>query len=108
LEKKLFKKNLLFLIFFTAVNNGYAQANLSEYQKNCTQEQYEEHKNSKNKSLKEAEFNSFCTCVANYISKNASTSQINEIAIDPKARPEWLKVVEVKAYKKCLKSDEKN
>ena len=104
----MFKKNLILLIFTVIVNNSHSQAISSNYQKNCTQEQVKEHENFKNKSPKEADFNSFCSCVASYISKNASNSQINELVMDPKARPEWLKVVEVKAYKKCLKSDERS
>jgi hypothetical protein len=104
----MFKKDLIFLFFIFSINNCFAAPILSEYQKNCTQEQVKEHENLKNKSPKEADFNSFCSCVASYISKNASNSQINELVMDPKARPEWLKVVEVKAYKKCLKSDERS
>ena len=64
----MFKKNLILLIFTVIVNNSHSQAISSNYQKNCTQEQVKEHENLKNKSPKEADFNSFCSCVASLIS----------------------------------------
>lgn len=101
------KHNLLLLICMLLMNNSFAQAISSDYQKNCAQEQVIEHRALKNNALQEADFKSFCSCVANYISKNSFNSQVNELVMDPKAKPEWLKAVEVKAHDQCLKSNEK-
>jgi hypothetical protein len=88
---------------------GYVQAQglSGDFQKNCTQEQLQEHKDIKKKSLTEEDFKPYCNCLAEYISKNASNKQINELAINPKSKPEWLKTIERKVMKSCLAADSK-
>jgi len=97
------------MISFVIAISGYAQAQAisSDFQKNCVQEQLAEHKDIKKKSFAEEDFRPYCSCLADYISKNASNKQVNELVMNPKAKPEWLKVIETKAMKSCLASDPK-
>jgi hypothetical protein len=97
------------IISFLVATSGYAQAQAisSDFQKNCAQEQVEEHKDIKKKSLTEEDFKPYCSCLAEYISKNASNRQVNEILMNAKAKPEWLKALELKAMKSCLAADSK-
>jgi uncharacterized protein with ParB-like and HNH nuclease domain len=94
---------------FLIAISGYAQAQAisSDFQKNCAQEQLEEHKDIKKKKLTEEDFKPYCTCLADYISKNASNRQVNELLMNAKAKPEWLKAIELKAMKSCLAADSK-
>lgn len=89
------------------LNQAFAQAISSDFQKTCAQEQVQEHKGIKNKSLTESDFMPYCQCLAEFISKNSSNKQVNELLMDPKAKPEWLKAIEIKATKSCLASDQK-
>jgi hypothetical protein len=89
------------------VNQSYAQAISKDYQKNCAREQVTEHQGIKGKALTEEDFTAYCGCQAEFISKNASNRQVNELVMNPKAKPEWLKVIELKAIKSCLPSDPK-
>jgi hypothetical protein len=102
-------KSKLLLISFFISTSGYAQAQgiSSDFQKNCAQEQVREHKDIKNKSLTEEDFKPYCNCLAEYISTSASNKQVNELLMNPKAKPEWLKLIELKAMKSCLASDSK-
>ena len=102
-------KTKFLIISFVIAISGYAQAQAisSDFQKNCVQEQLAEHKDIKKKSFAEEDFRPYCSCLADYISKNASNKQVNELVMNPKAKPEWLKVIETKAMKICLASDPK-
>lgn len=84
-----------------------AQAISSDFQKNCIQEQLTEHKDIKKKSLTEENFKPYCKCLAEYVSKNSSNREVNELLMNPKAKPEWLKDVERKAMKSCIAADSK-
>jgi hypothetical protein len=103
LKSKLLLTGLLISI------SGYVQAQAisADFQKNCIQEQLQEHKDIKKKSLTEEDFKPYCNCLAEYVSKNASTKQVNELAMNPKSKPEWLKSIEQKAMKSCLAADSK-
>jgi hypothetical protein len=98
---------LLSAFLLVMVNQSYAQAISKDYQKNCAREQVNEHQGIKGKTLTEEDFKAYCGCQADYISKNASNRQVNELVMNPKAKPEWLKVIELKAMKSCLPSDPK-
>ena len=98
---------LLSAFLLVMVNQSYAQAISKDYQKNCAREQVTEHQGIKGKTLTEEDFTVYCGCQADYISKNASNRQVNELVMNPKAKPEWLKVIELKAMKSCLPSDPK-
>jgi len=102
------KSKFLIMGFLIAIS-GYAQAQAisNDFQKNCAQEQLEEHKDIKKKKLTEEDFKPYCTCLAEYISKNASNRQVNELLMNAKAKPEWLKAIELKAMKSCLAADPK-
>ena len=102
------KSNLLIIGFFLSIS-GYAQAQAisGDFQKSCTQEQLLEHKDIKKKSLTEEDFKPYCNCLAEYISKNSSNRQVNELLMNPKSKPEWLKTIELKAMKSCLAADSK-
>jgi len=39
--------------------------------------------------------------------KNVSNRQVNELLMNPKAKPEWLKAIELKAMKACISLDSK-
>ena len=91
---------LAFLLFLT--NPSFAQAISKDFQKNCAIEQVAEHKGARGKPLTEEDFLAYCSCQAEFISKNATNRQVNELAMNPKAKPEWLKVIELKALKACI------
>lgn len=96
-------RSLLTLCFILVMSNQtYAQAISKDFQKNCTREQAAEHRGVKGKVLTEEDFTAFCNCQADFISKNASNRQVNELVMDPKAKPEWLKNIELKAMKACI------
>jgi hypothetical protein len=90
------------LLAFSAYSQ--AQSISNDFQKNCIQEQLEAHKDLKNKALSENDFKPYCSCLSEYISQNASNRQVNELLMNPKAKPEWLKAIELKAIKSCLAS----
>jgi hypothetical protein len=91
------------LVFFLVLSNqSFAQSISKDYQKNCAREQVAEHKGAKGKALTEEDFTAYCGCQAEFISKNATSQQVNELVMNPKAKPEWLKVVELKAMKACI------
>ena len=102
------KSRLLVISFFLSMS-GYAQAQAisSDFQKNCAQEQLQDHKDIKKKSLTEEDFKPYCNCLAEYISKNSSNRQVNELLMNPKSKPEWLKTLELNAMKSCLTADAK-
>jgi hypothetical protein len=102
-------KSKLLMVAFLLVFSAYSQAqNISnDFQKNCIQEQLEAHKDQKNKALTEEDFKPYCACLSEYISQNASNRQINELLMNAKAKPEWLKTIELKAMKRCLASGPK-
>lgn len=91
-----------FLLVFSTFSK--AQSISNDFQKNCIQEQLEAHKDLKNKALSENDFKPYCSCLSEYISQNASNRQVNELLMNPKAKPEWLKAIELKAIKSCLAS----
>ncbi|MBT8614726.1 hypothetical protein G6652_03055 [Polynucleobacter paneuropaeus] len=98
----IFNTGLSLVFMLVLSNQSFAQAISKDYQKNCAREQVVEHKGSKGKALTEDDFTAYCTCQAEFISKSASNQQINELVMNPKAKPEWLKVVELKAMKACI------
>lgn len=94
------------LAFLLALANpSFAQSISKDFQKNCAAEQVAEHKGAKGKTLTEEDFLAYCTCQAEYISQNASNSQLNQLLMDPKAKPDWLRILESKAMKSCLKAE---
>lgn len=96
-------RTALSIIFWLAiVNPSFAQAISKNYQKNCVSEQVSEHQGVKGKALSEQDFAAYCACQAEFIDKNATNRQVNELVMDPKARPEWLKAIELKAMKACI------
>jgi len=103
----LFRSLVLCSFMLITSNQAFAQAISKDFQKNCAREQVSEHKGAKGKELAEEDFSAYCACQAEYISKNASNSQVNELLMNPKAKPDWLKGIELKAMKSCLSSDSK-
>lgn len=102
------KSKLLIIGFLLSISTySQAQAVSSDFQKNCVQEQLAEHKDIKKKSLTEEDFKPYCKCLAEYVSKNSSNREVNELLMNPKAKPDWLKEVERKAMKSCLGADSK-
>ena len=102
------KSKLLLISLFLSIS-GYVQAQAisGDFQKKCIQDQLQEHKDIKKKSLTEEDFKPYCGCLAEYVSKNASSKQVNELVMNPKSKPEWLKSIEQKAMKSCLAADSK-
>ena len=97
----------LFTFLFILSNQLFAQAISKDYQKNCVREQVSEHQGTKGKALTADDFSAYCSCQAEYISQNATKQQVNELVKNPKAKPDWLKVIELKAMKSCIPSDSK-
>lgn len=89
-------------------NPSFAQAISKDFQKNCAVEQVAEHKGIKGKTLTEEDFSAYCSCQAEFISKNASNRQVNELVMNPKAKPDWLKAIELKAMKACITDPKMN
>jgi hypothetical protein len=104
----MWKSKLLFISLFLSIS-GYVQAQAisGDFQKKCIQEQLQKHKDIKKNSLTEEDFKPYCNCLAEYVSKNASSKQVNELAMNPKSKPEWLKSIEQRAMKSCLATDTK-
>jgi uncharacterized HAD superfamily protein len=98
----IFRSFVLFGCILITSNQSFAQAISKDYQKNCAREQVAEHQGIKGKALTEEDFTAYCGCQADFISKNASNRQVNELVMNPKAKPEWLKVIELKAMKACI------
>jgi hypothetical protein len=98
----IFRTGLLFAFFLATANQLYAQAISKDYQKNCAREQVAEHQGVKGKALTEEDFTVYCGCQAEFINKNATNRQVNELVMNPKAKPEWLKTIELKAMKACI------
>lgn len=104
----LISRAALLIPFLLALSNqSFAQAISKDYQKNCLREQVVEHQGIKGKALTEDDFSAYCSCQAEYISQNATKQQVNELLKNPKAKPEWLKVIELKAIKSCITFDSK-
>ena len=105
----MFRSNLLILGLLLTLS-GYTQAQSisSDFQKNCAKEQLQEHKDIKTKLLTEEDFKPYCSCLAEYMSKSASSKQVNELVMNPKAKPEWLKTIEFKAMKACITDPKMN
>lgn len=96
----------VFLLFMA--NQSFAQVISQDYQKNCVREQVTEHQGLKGKALREQDFISYCSCQAEFINKNATNRQLNEVIMNPMAKPEWLKVIELKAMKACIADPKMN
>jgi hypothetical protein len=98
----IFRTSLSLAFLIVMSHKSFAQAISKDYQKNCAREQAVEHTGSKGKALAEDDFTAYCTCQAEFISKSASNQQTNELVTNPKAKPEWLKALELKAMKACI------
>jgi hypothetical protein len=99
----IFRNSLsLAFLFVIASPSSFAQVISKDYQNNCTREQVAEHQGIKGKALTEKDFADYCACQADFINKNATNRQVSKLAANPKARPEWLKVIELKAMKACI------
>jgi hypothetical protein len=96
------RNSLSLFILLTLNNPSFAQAVSKDLQKHCAAEQVAEHKGVKGKALTEEDFLAYCSCQSEFISKNATNAQINELLMNPKAKPDWLKTLESKAMKSCL------
>jgi len=104
----IFRSFILFSFFVLTSNQSFAQAISKDYQKNCAREQVAEHQGIKGKALTEEDFTAYCGCQADFITKNASNRQVNELVMNPKAKPEWLKAIELKALKACIADPKMN
>jgi hypothetical protein len=104
----IFRTVLSLAFMLIMANQSFAQAISKDYQKNCAREQVAEHQGIKGKALTEEDFTVYCACQADYISKNASNRQVNELLMSPKVKPEWLKVIELKAMKACISDPKMN
>ena len=98
----IFRTSLPLAFLLVIASPSFAQAVSKDFQKNCAVEQVAEHKGIKGKALTEDDFTAYCSCQADFISKNASNRQVNELVMNPKAKPEWLKAIELKAMKACI------
>lgn len=104
----IFRTGLSLVLLFAMTNQVFAQAISKDYQKNCAREQVVEHQGVKGKALTENDFTAYCACQAEFINKNASNRQVNELVMDPNVKPEWLKVIELKAMKACIADPKMN
>jgi len=98
----IFRFSLSLVLMLVMSNPSFAQAVSKDYQENCAREQATEHQGTKGKALTKEDFIAYCTCQAEFISKNASSRQVNELIKNPKSKPEWLKTIELKAMKACI------
>lgn len=104
----IFRTGLSLVLLFAMTNQVFAQAISKDYQKNCAREQVVEHQGIKGKALTENDFTAYCACQAEFINKNASNRQVNELVMDPNVKPEWLKLIELKAMKACIADPKMN
>jgi hypothetical protein len=99
---------LFFVFLLATTNQSFAQSISKDYQKNCVLEQVAEHQGVQGKALTEEDFVGYCNCQAEFISKNASNRQVNELVMNPKVKPEWLKTIELTVMKACIAVDSKS
>ncbi len=104
----IFRTGLSLVLLFAMTNQVFAQAISKDYQKNCAREQVVEHQGIKGKALTENDFTAYCACQAEFINKNASNRQVNELVMDPNIKPEWLRLIELKAMKACIADPKMN
>ena len=105
----MFRSNLLILGLLLTLSGYTQEQSISgDFQKNCAKEQLQAHKDIKTKLLTEEDFKPYCSCLAEYISKGASNKQVNELAMNPKTKPDWLKAIELKAIKACIAEPKMN
>ncbi|CAM3799612.1 hypothetical protein [Polynucleobacter brandtiae] len=98
-----------FILFtsFMLSNYSFGQVVSKEFQNNCAREQLSEHQVFKGKSLVVSDFAEYCACQAEYIVNNATKQQVQELVSNPKATPQWLKAIKLKALNTCIASDSK-
>jgi hypothetical protein len=104
----IFRSSLSIAFLLAITTPSFAQTISRDYQKNCAREQVAEHQGIKGKALTEEDFTAYCGCQAEFVNKNASNRQVNELATNPKAKPEWLKAIELKAMKACITDPKMN
>lgn len=97
----------LLISLLALTNPSFGQSISKDYQKMCIREQVSEHKGVKGKALTEEDFTAYCICQAEFINKNATNQQLKELAMNPKSKPDWLKIVESKAMKSCISTNSK-
>jgi hypothetical protein len=93
---------LIISVLIAGMSHSFAQTIPGDYQKACIQEQLADHKGIKGGGPTAADFKPYCSCLSDYVAKNVTNQQLNELAMDAKAKPEWLKAVEDRAMKSCL------
>jgi hypothetical protein len=87
--------------------NSSAEDITTRLQKSCIQEQLNEHKEVKTNPIRAEDFKPYCKCESNFITKNATETQLNELKAQPKTKSQWLGELQQKAFKSCLGSESK-
>ena len=77
-----------------------------QLQKTCVQQQLSEHKGLSKRPLSAKDFSAYCSFETEYIQKNTSDEQKNELKKTSKP-PEFLGELKVKAFKSCLDDGKK-
>jgi hypothetical protein len=93
------------ILFFS--NLLYAEDFSQKLNQSCIQQQLNDHKGLKNRKLTAKDFGSYCSCESDYIQKNSTEDQRNELNKSSVANQEWLNLLKMKAAKSCLNGDTK-
>ena len=96
----------LLLIALTSSVQLQAEELSVQLQKSCVQQQLSEHKGLNKRPLSAQDFATYCSCESEYIQKNTTDPQKNELRSSSKT-PAFVGDLRVKAIKSCLDQGQK-
>ena len=97
---------ILFSLVFGFSSLLHAEELSTQLQKACIQEQLKEHQGINKPALRAQDFTAYCSCESDYIQKNTSDAQKNELNKSSK-NIEFLLGLKAKAIKICLDPGQK-
>jgi len=97
---------ILFLIALFFAAQLQAEELSAQLHNTCVQQQLSEHKGLSKRPLNAKDFAAYCSCETEYIQKNTSDEQKNELKKTNKP-PEFLGDLKVRAFKSCLDDGKK-
>ena len=100
-------RKLIALPFMVFCLQTFASELSMDIQKACVYEQLSEHKAIKGRPLEESDFNEYCKCESDYILKQATKEQLNQISKDQSIKPKWLQKLKSSALKSCIQQEKK-
>ena len=94
-------KVLVFLLSFCCLQTFASELSV-DLHKACTNEQLNQHKNIKGRSLEASDFNQYCRCETEFVLEKATKEQLSQIFKKQGTNEDLLKQLRSKAHKTCL------